>query len=530
MFYTKYRPQKFSEVAKPNDIALALSTQIITKKVGHAYLFVGPRGVGKTTIARILAKALNCKKITDKGDPCGKCDSCKSISSGSFMDLIEIDAASNRGIDDIRELKDKIKLTPSLGKQKVYIIDEVHMLTSEAFNALLKTLEEPPEHATFILCTTESHKVPETIKSRCMVYKFKRASLDQLVTKLSNIALEEKAKISKDDLIRIARASMGGYRDAETLLQQVIEGGLEVKSYVGREGKESLVEFVNYLIDKDTKLAIKQINEVFEDGTDLYTWTISLIHYLRDLLFISADASEGLIDVPTELFSFMNDQASKMSSLEVASMIELFSKAQLEIKSSVIPQLPVEVAIVKICDKTTEDEAFSEKSFGGDGGKGNGGSFGNTKRPSIFEKPSVGVRNIFPTKMAASTTLITTFEKIDDGWNDVVKAAKTHNHGVQALLKASRPKNLDGNLLVVEVFYKFHKERLETPSNRAVVEDVLKEIFEEPIRFSCVLSDDHPKINKKYESGDLTDFNVTVPLNIPIGESLVNVFDGALPL
>src|SRR5688572_5377656 len=173
MFYTKYRPQKFSEISRPNDVADALSNEVLNQKTVHAYLFVGPRGTGKTSTARILAKALNCKKVDKKGDPCGKCETCEAIKNGTYLDLIEIDAASNRGIDDIRELKNRIKLAPSVGTNKVYIVDEVHMLTSEAFNALLKTLEEPPKNTTFILCTTELHKVPDTIKSRCQVFKFK---------------------------------------------------------------------------------------------------------------------------------------------------------------------------------------------------------------------------------------------------------------------------------------------------------------------------------------------------------------------
>ncbi|HSX39613.1 MAG TPA: DNA polymerase III subunit gamma/tau, partial [Candidatus Saccharimonadales bacterium] len=171
MFYTKYRPQIFTEISQPNAAADALMNEVATNKLSHAYLFIGPRGTGKTTTARILAKAANCTDLQKNGDPCNKCPNCKAIQNGNFMDLIEIDAASNRGIDDIRDLKDKIKLAPSTGSKKVYIIDEVHMLTTEAFNALLKTLEEPPKNVVFVLCTTEAHKVPDTIKSRCQVFK-----------------------------------------------------------------------------------------------------------------------------------------------------------------------------------------------------------------------------------------------------------------------------------------------------------------------------------------------------------------------
>ena len=194
MFYLKYRPQKFSDLIAPNPVADGLVNQVKGNNVSHAYLFVGPRGTGKTTTARILAKAVNCEDIQPNGDPCDKCSNCKAITKGNFPDLIEIDAASNRGIDDIRLLRDKIGLAPSQGRTKVYIIDEVHMLTAEAFNALLKTLEEPPEHAIFILCTTEASKVIDTIKSRCQIFSFRRASVEQIVSKLEFILKNEKSR------------------------------------------------------------------------------------------------------------------------------------------------------------------------------------------------------------------------------------------------------------------------------------------------------------------------------------------------
>lgn len=522
MYYTKYRPQKFSEISKPNEVATALENQVKANKVGHAYLFVGPRGTGKTTTARILAKALNCEKMGKGGDPCTKCDTCLAIKAGNYLDLIEIDAASNRGIDDIRDLRDKIKLAPSSGKQKIYIIDEVHMLTPEAFNALLKTLEEPPKHATFILCTTEEHKVPDTIKSRCQVFKFKRASIDQIVRKLEEILVAEKAKgkIKKPGLEKIARASLGGFRDAETLLQQVLEGELDVDTFVGISSKEEFVDFVGALSKSDANPAIRIVNKLYEDGIDLHTWSLELLKYLRDLLFISANAHEGLIDVSKEVFVSMQDQASKLDSAQVVRMIEEFSKAANSVKGFSISQLPLEVAIVKICNSNGGSNL-------GESTKDSGGSGSNKSAPkSPSSKASTGAKKIKRSKSTINTKL----KDVESAWGDVMKGVVVHNHGVQALLKATKPITISGNALVLEVFYKFHKERLESPKNRKVVELVLLEIFGEDIVLTCVLSENKPKPKNRNESGELTDLNISVSSDVSTGDSLSDVFDGGLPI
>jgi len=505
MYYTKYRPQKFSEISKPNDAAAALMNQVKNNKLAHAYLFVGPRGTGKTTTARILAKVLNCDKISGSGDPCDKCDSCVAIKSGSYLDLIEIDAASNRGIDDIRDLRDKINLAPSAGKRKVYIIDEVHMLTTEAFNALLKTLEEPPAHATFILCTTEEHKVPETIKSRCQVFKFKRATVGQLVERLERIAAAEGADVSKKDLKKIAQVAMGGFRDAETILQQVIEGGLDVDSFVDVSSMQSFIDFVAALIEKDADLAIHQINKLYENGVDLYVWTMELLKYFRDLLFISVDAHIGLVDVTDDEFASMEEQASRLECKKLVEMLEVLVEAHKQIKSSFITQLPLELAIVKIC-------------------KRDGGYNSNPKNPK--SSPSPNKMNNNPKKALKDSNL--DLDVIKSSWDDILTGVVSYNHGVKALLKACRPVDLKKNILVLEVSYKFHKERLETLKNRRVVETVLDDLFKEKLSIKCILGKSKvPRVSKK-ESGELTDNNVRVPSGSKLKDSILEVFDGSL--
>ena len=507
MFYTKYRPQKFSEISKPNDTAFALMNQLKSEKTVHAYLFIGPRGTGKTTTARILAKSLNCKNLTKDGDPCGKCEFCEP----GAIDLIEIDAASNRGIDDIRELRERVGLMPARGEFKTYIIDEVHMLTSEAFNALLKTLEEPPKHVVFILCTTEGAKVPETIKSRCQVFKFKRATVSQIVERLKEISKKEKIKIEEGALRKIAESASGGFRDAETLLQQVSEGGLDVESFVGSTVRKNHIKFVGILLSRDCKKAIEFVNKVFDDGTDLYTWTAELVKYLRDLMFVVSGVREGLLDVTQEEFSQMEDQAGKLNSADIVILVEAFNKALNDIKGSFITQLPVEIAIVTYCGET-ENEQNNPESFGSGGSSSlqRGEKLSNEKYSSAKYPNGKNIN----------------FDEIVERWQEVVKVAVQYNHSVQALLKATRPVGVKDGRVILEVFYAFHKERLESPKNREIVEKVLEDIFENSIGIVCVLGDIKPKTSSKVETGELTDYNVIATNTSPAD---IDIFDGNLP-
>ena len=517
MYYTKYRPQNFSEILKPNETVDVLVQQIKSGKTVHAYLFTGPKGTGKTTVARILAKALNCENLSKAGDICGTCLACRAITKGNFMDLMEIDAASNRGIDDIRDLKEKIKLLPTQGRKKVYIIDEVHMLTSEAFNALLKTLEEPPKHATFILCTTELHKVPETIKSRCQVFKFKRPTREQLVEKLKRIqdAESPELKLSRDILDKVAMLAGGAFRDAETILQQVIEGGLDAGALKHDFGMYA--DFIRALGEDDPGSAVKLLNTCFRDGDDLTLWVEGLLKYFRDVMYLKMGFSPEYFSLTEETLKQMLGLAGQLSLESLITYIEMFNQAQNDLKTFSIPQLALEVAVAKSVGASAI-------------GKGNVPSKGD-KPKTGGGKEEITSKNITDDSASSSVAPSADLGEVGERWAQVVAEVLVVNSSVSALLKSGKPVGIGGNAVILEVSYKFHKERLESTLNRKMVENALEKVFAKRLTIKCVLGE-RKESHKAGVVENLTDLNIRVPQNVIIDSNAAvsDIFDGGLPL
>ena len=364
--YRKFRPQEFEDVKGQEHIVTTLKNQIKADRIGHAYLFCGTRGTGKTTVAKIFAKAVNCEHPVD-GSPCGKCPACQGIAAGTSMNVIEIDAASNNGVDNIRQIREEVSYRPTEGKYKVYIIDEVHMLSAGAFNALLKTLEEPPAYVIFILATTEAHKIPITILSRCQRYDFHRISIDTITDRLAELMQEEQVEVEERALRYVAKAGDGSMRDALSLLDQCIafhlgekltyENVLEVLGAVDTEVFSALLRQV---LARDIVGAIRTVDMLVDQGRELGQMVNDFTWYMRNLLLIqSADDMEEVLDMSAEHLAALKEEAQMVEPEVLIRYIRIFSELSNQIKYAAQKRILLEIAIIKLCRPQMEKDVSS---------------------------------------------------------------------------------------------------------------------------------------------------------------------------
>jgi DNA polymerase III subunit gamma/tau len=349
--YNKWRPQKWDEVVGQQHVIQTLRNAVTGGRVAHAYLFAGPRGTGKTTAARLLAKAINCLDLEPANRPCNKCAHCLAVNEGRFLDLIEIDAASNTSVEDVRDLRDKINFSPNQGAFKVYIIDEVHMLSTAAFNALLKTLEEPPEHAIFILATTEMQKIPATVLSRCQRHEFRRLPVDEIVGQLNRIVETEKLSAEPEALMLIARQSAGGMRDAISLLDQMASTGKEItlnltQSVLGTATSQTVIALVDAMLDKEPSAGMNAIHNALDAGSDPRLLARQVVDYLRALLLIQM-GNKTIAELTVEVRKQAEKHARAFPVADVLRMVKSFNAAATDLRGGWQPALPLELALAE---------------------------------------------------------------------------------------------------------------------------------------------------------------------------------------
>lgn len=476
--YRKYRPQNFHDVVGQNHIKLTLEHEIRSGKVAHAYLFCGPRAVGKTTLSRVLAKAVNCTNRKEgEFEPCDKCESCKDITLGRNMDIMEIDAASHTGVDNVREnIISSARVAPAKSKYKVFIIDEVHMLSISAFNALLKIMEEPPAFVIFILCTTEIHKVPTTIISRCQRFDFKKININDVVKKLNYIVETEGVKVSNNVLEVVARQAEGHMRDAESLLGQIISvSGKEISDeeamlVIPRNDLGEVINLVELLSKKDAKNAVRLVNKVMVEGVDLKVFANDLIEVVRKIILIKLNPGLGEsfgLDLGESLELKISELGKDIEMENLAFWTERFLRARNELKNTNIVQLPIELAIVEICFGITSVNQRAVAVPAQKARVANAQTEPAMESGVVEEKAPVTPIDLNQVKR----------EDIVSRWNEVLAKVKKENHSLSFILKVCEPRNINGNQICLAFKYKFHKDRVSDPNIKALIEKVLREVY-----------------------------------------------------
>lgn len=500
--YREWRPRNFADIIGQNQISRTLQNALEGGRIAHAYLFCGPRGTGKTSTAKVLAKALNCLN-REGSEPCNECENCRRINQGSSLDVLEIDAASNRGIDEIRDLREKVKFAPSEGKSKVYIIDEVHMLTNEAFNALLKTLEEPPSYVVFVLATTEPHKIPLTIMSRCQRFDFRRISLEDITERLRFVAGQAGLEITEEALFLIARTAEGGMRDALSILDQCVAfngknvDASTVHSVVGTVSSELIGQVLTAVAGGAVGDALKAVDVLSKGGKDLRQFLRDLIDVSRDLVLIQVCPDPSALVRTASDLAELKALSALFTRENLLDIIGIFTETDQGMRWTSQPRLALELGLIKavglvrpqgggdlteMTRRLGDLEDQIKKLVENQSAPPQKKPAAKASRPPSGEGPRPPV-DLGPVDEPGLT-------EIRRIWPTVLETVKKQRRTAHAILLEAQPIHFANNCLTLEFNYPFHRQQVEQQANREVVETALDKLVGHTVRLRCILPEE----------------------------------------